>query len=213
MVEALSIGFVIVGVALLFVGATVSSYAAGALGLAIGGTGGYLLGPSLAGLAGLDAFAASAVTAFVGGVAGAALTIMLLKTAIATIAFVIGTYAGWSVLAELLVESSILELPVAVGIGVATAAIAYVMTRTVLVFLTSFVGAAMASRAVTDADVVAVQAALDPRPLLFDVGEPLFVALFALGVLSQVGLIKLGYATKLLGRLPGIRPVRDRGSG
>lgn len=210
MIEVTTIGLVSLGVALLFVGATLSSYAAGVLGLLIGGTGGYLVGPSIAGVAGMATAPTTAVAALVAGLAGAALTILLLKTAVAAIAFVVGTYAGWSALAALLVDSALLEIPVALGIGVVAAAIAYVMTQTMLVILTSFVGAAFASRVVTVADLVGAQGALDPRLLLFDVSEPLFVTLFALGVLSQFGLIKLGYATKLLGRMPGLRPVRNR---
>lgn len=212
MVDTTGILLIVVGLALLFVGATASSYAVGLLGLLVGGAIGYLVGPTLAGVLGVAAPIGIAAAALLGAFLGAVLTAMLLKVTVSAIAFVVGTYAGWTTLAAVFVsESSLLEIPVALGIGLVAAAVAFVLTRTMLILITSFVGAALASTAVTWADLAAAADGLDPDPLLFDVTGLVFLALLALGILSQFGLFKLGYTTRLLGLLPGVRPVRNRG--
>ena len=70
---------------------------------------------------------------------------------------------------------------------------------------TAFIGAAFASRSVTPATLDAATARTSVEPLLFDVTAPAFLAVFALGALSQLGLFKFGYVTKLVGLLPGAR--------
>jgi len=79
-----------------------------------------------------------------------------------------------------------------------------VLSRTTLVVSTAFIGAAFASRSITPATLDAATAQTSVEPLLFDVTAPAF-AVFALGALSQFGLFKFGYVTKLVGLLPGAR--------
>ncbi len=213
MIEPTTAVLVLTGLVFLLVGATLSSYAVGGLGVLVGGTGGYLVGPSLAPTLGVEPILATAGVALVGAIVGAILTYAVLNLAVAAIAFVIGTYVGWSALAGMLVDGpAILEIPVAIGIGIGLAVLAMVLTKTVLVILTAFVGAALASLTVTYADVVAAAEQAHPGPILFDVTAPLFLGLLAFGILVQFGLIRLGWAGRLLHTVPGIRPVRRRGS-
>jgi hypothetical protein len=85
------------------------------------------------------------------------------------------------------------------------------MTRTTMVLVTSFVGAVLVSGSLSPADVAAAQREFALEPLVFEAGSPVFLGLFALGVLSQFGLFKLGYVTKLAGLLPGASVLKDRG--
>lgn len=212
MVDLVAIAVVAVGVLFLFFGSTFSSYGVSAMGVLVGGSGGYLLGPSLAGMAGISPLAATAGAVLVGAAVGFALSAMFLSMAMAAIAFVVGTYLGWTVIAGIVLEggSMPLEVGVAVLVGLVAAGVGSVFSSWMLVLLTSFVGAAMASRSVTATDVADVAATFDPEPLLFDATAPLFVGLFVLGILVQFGLIKFGYVTKLLTVIPGIRPLRER---
>lgn len=214
MVEPSTVVLVLVGLALLFFGATFSSYGVGAMGLLVGGIGGYLLAPSIAGVAGLAGPVAVVAGVVAGALLGAVLSYVLLSMAVAGIAFVIGTYVGMSVVAGALVDGgTLVQLPVAIGCGLVLAVLGMVLTKTIMVLLTAFVGAALASLSVTAGDLAAAQAALRPGPLLFDVTGLAFLALFALGVLTQFGLFKFGYVGKLLGILPGVRPLRNRAGG
>jgi hypothetical protein len=80
----------------------------------------------------------------------------------------------------------------------------------VMVFITSFLGATLASRAVTESDIDDAEL-LEPDPILFDpAGEPLFLGLFVFGVLFQLGLFKFGYVTRILSYLPGASILTDR---
>lgn len=214
MVEPSTVALVVVGLAFLFFGATFSSYGVSALGLVVGGTGGYLIAPSLAGVIGLAGPAAIAIAVIAGALIGAILSYVLLSMAVAAIAFVVGTYLGLSVVATALVDGGMLvQVPVAIGVGLVLAVLGMVLTKTMMVFLTAFIGAALASLSVSAGDLSAAQAALHPEPLLFDVTAPVFLALLVLGVLTQFGLFKFGYVTRLLGILPGVRPLRNRAGG
>jgi len=98
--------------------------------------------------------------------------------------------------------------------GVAVGALfGFVLSRTTLVVSTAFIGAAFASRSITPATLDAATAQTSVEPLLFDVTAPAFLAVFALGALSQFGLFKFGYVTKLVGLLPGASVDREQRQG
>lgn len=211
MVEPATVGLILVGLAFLFFGATFSSYGVSALGLVVGSVSGYLLAPTIASTAGIPTAGATAGAVLIGAIIGVVLGYMLLSLAVSVIAFVIGTYVGMSALAELLVDGgTMVEIPVAVGIGLVCAVLASFLTKTMMVFLTAFVGAALASLSISVEALLTAHEAVTVEPLLFDVTTPLFIGLFVLGVLAQFGLFKFGYVAKLLTILPGVRPLRNR---
>ena len=211
MVDAVTIGFVLVGAIFLLFGATLSSYSVSGLGLAVGGTGGYLVGPSLAGLIGTSVPVATVGMALVGGVLGVVLSFVLLSMAVAALAFVVGSYVGLTVVATAYLDGgTLLQVAVAILVGLVLAGLGMLLTKTMMVALTAFLGAALVSRSLTWTDLTAAHAAVHPEPVLFDVTAPLFLGLFGFGLLAQFGLFRFGYVTKLLGKLPGGRPLRDR---
>jgi len=214
MVTPIDVGFVLAGIVLLFAGAALSIYGVGGLGLLLGGGSGYLVAPTIGGLAGLEGIAATGAGILVGALLGVAVTYVLLSMAVAAIAFVVGTYAGL-VLADPLVGASSLPVTVVVafGVGVGAAFLGTFLTRTTMIAITSFVGAALASRSVTLSGFEQAQADVTLDPLLFDLTAPLFLGLFVLGILSQFGLFKLGYVAKLVTWLPGATVFSDDRKG
>ena len=214
MVELVTVAVVIVGALFLFFGSTFSSWGVSALGLFVGGCLGYLLGPTAAGALGVSSLAGAVVAALGGAVLGLVLSYFLLSMAVAAIAFVLGSYVGWTVIAGYVLEDGglLLEVVVALAVGLIAGAIGMVLTKTMMVILTAFLGAAMASMSVTATDVRTAAESFTPEPLLLDVTAPLFLGLLILGILTQFGLFKFGYVTKLLAKLPGVRPVRNRKS-
>lgn len=213
MVDPIGIVLVLAGAVLLLFGAALSVYGVGLLGAVLGGGGGYLLGPTVAGAAGVEGVVGIALAVGVGAVVGLAITYVLLSMAIAAMGFVVGTYLGVVVVDPLLGGGSVIFTVLAgLGTGVALAFLGMFLTRTTLIFITSFIGAALASRSVT---LETVDTAAEEFPTLdamvFDVTAPLFLGLLVLGLLSQVGLFKLGYVAKIVTRLPGARVIRDEG--
>lgn len=212
MVDLITVGVVIGGLAFLFFGATASSYAVNALGLVVGGGAGYLLGPTIADTAEVGTSIGLGIGAVGGAIVGVVLSLVLLSVAVAAIGFVLGTYSGFTVAAGRLVDGgTAVEAIVAIAIGLVFAVVAMTFTKTMMVILTAFVGAALASMSVTFEDLEAAAMDLDPDPILFEPEAPIFVALFVLGILTQFGLFKFGYVTKILGILPGVKPLRNRG--
>lgn len=214
MVDAITVVIILVGALFLFFGSTFSSWGVSALGLLVGGSVGYLLGPTAATTLAIPSLGATAVTAIGGAILGLILSYFLLSMAVAAISFIIGVYAGWTAIAGLVLENGgmVMEVVVALGVGIIAGAIGMVMTKTMMVIITAFVGAALASMSVTAAAFGEAAAELHPEPLLFDITSPVFLGLFALGILSQFGLFRFGYVTRLLGLLPGVRPLRNRGT-
>lgn len=209
MVDAIAIGAVAAGVVILLAGAALSVYGVALLGAVVGGGGGFLLAPEL-GFTGTPQLAGAAL---VGVVVGVAISYLLLSLAIGALAFVVGTYVG-TVGAQALLNDPGLVVVAVVGLGVGAVAafLGTILKRTVMIFITSFLGATLASRAVTGSDIDDAEL-LDPEPILFDPGgEPLFLVLFVLGVLFQLGLFKFGYVTKIISYLPGASILTDRGS-
>lgn len=210
MVEVLPIALVVGGAVLLFSGAALSVYGVGLLGAVIGGSGGFLLAPTIGGLLGFEGLIAVVAGIGVGVVAGVAVTYALLSFAIAAVSFVVGTFLGLVAIAPVLVDGpGFLVYPVALGIGIGAAVLGMFATKTAMVLVTAGAGATLVSRSVTLADFEAAQAELALDPLLFEATGPLFLGLFGLGVLSQFGLFKLGYVTSIVGLLPGASVFTD----
>jgi hypothetical protein len=210
MVTPIDVAFVLVGVVLLFAGAALSIYGVGAMGLVLGGGGGYLAAPTMGGFVGLSGVAASVAAVLIGALIGVAVTYILLSMAVASIAFIVGAYFGLVIAEPLVGASSLLvSIPVAIGVGIAAAFLGTFLTRTTMIAITSFVGAVLASRAVTVEQFERAQSDVTIDPLLFDLAAPVFLGLFVLGVLSQFGLFKLGYVAKLVTWLPGATVFQD----
>ena len=210
------IGLLLVGLVLVFFGAALSVYAVSLLGFLIGAGGGYVLAPTVLGAFGGQGLVGFAVARFVGGLLGAALSYVALSLATAIPSFVVGAYIGLYVITPVFTDGGLIRYLVAIVAGIAGAVLGFTLTKFALVFITSFIGAALASGAVTVANLTAARATFSPEPILFDplattplVGfeVPLFGVLFVLGVLSQVGLFRLGWVAKIATVLPGVGSV------
>lgn len=211
MVDSIAIVSVLGGLVLLFAGAALSVYGVAALGALLGGGGGYLFAPSAGAALGIDGLLAVVVATGVGVLAGVAVAYLLLSLAVAVVGFLVGTYAGFVVVSSLVGDwPGQLVAPVALGVGVAAGFLGTTLTRTVMILVTSFAGAALASRSITAGDFEVAQSTLTLDPLLFDLASPLFLVLLGLGVLSQFGLFKFGYVARLVALLPGASALRDR---
>jgi len=217
--ELVSTGLVLAGLVLVFFGAALSVYATALLGFLMGAGGGYVLAPQLLGAFGAGGLVGLAAAVLVGGVAGAALAYVALSFATSVPAFVVGAYVGLFVITPIFTEGGLVKYLVMVVAGIGGAVIGFTLTKFALMFITSFVGAALASGAVGLANLAAARDAFSPDPILFDplatttlagAEVPLFGALFALGVLSQVGLFRLGWVTHLATVVPGIGRVVGR---
>lgn len=214
MIDPVNLGLVLGGAVLLFAGAALSVYGVVLLGTVLGGTGGYLLGPTVAAVASVEVLVATTATAVAGIVVGGVLSYVLLSFAVAAMSFVVGTFVGATTLAPLFVDGQwYVELTAAVVIGIVAAILGAFVTKWMLAAITAFVGATFASRSITVADMQAAQEAVNPDPLLFEVAAPAFLALFVLGLLSQFGLFKFGYVTKIAALLPGTKLLPGRRGG
>lgn len=211
MITPLSAGLVVAGLLLAFVGAAVSVYAVTLTGVLVGAGAGYLAAPSLAGVIAVDGLVLTGVAVAIGAAVGGFLAYAGLSFAVVAIGGLVGGFAGRFAVGPVYVADAAgvegtLLLVGATLAGVAVGALfGFVLSRTTLVVSTAFIGAAFASRSVTPATLDATTAQMSVEPLLFDVTAPAFLAVFALGALSQLGLFKFGYVTKLVGLLPGAR--------
>jgi len=211
MITPLSAGIVLAGLLLAFVGAAVSVYAVTLTGVLVGAGAGYLAAPSLAGLIAVDGLLLTGAAAALGAAVGGFLAYAGLSFAVVAIGGLVGGFAGRFAVGPMYaadatgIEGTLLLVGATLA-GVAVGALfGFVLSRTTLVVSTAFIGAAFASRSITPATLDAATAATTVEPLLFDVTAPLFLAVFVLGALSQVGLFRFGYVTKLVGLLPGAR--------
>ena len=211
MITPLSAGLVVAGLLLAFVGAAVSVYAVTLTGALVGAGAGYLAAPNLAGLIAVDGLVLSAVAAALGAAVGGFLAYAGLSFAVVAIGGLVGGFAGRFAVGPMYaadaagIEGTLLLVGATLA-GVAVGALlGFVLSRTTLVVSTAFIGAAFASRSLTPATLEAAAAQTTVEPLLFDVTAPAFLAVFVLGALSQLGLFKFGYVTKLVGLLPGAR--------
>ncbi|WP_247000909.1 phosphate ABC transporter permease [Halosolutus gelatinilyticus] len=206
-----SIALVLGGVVLLFGGAALSVYGVVLLGALLGGSGGYLAGPTVAAAIGFEGIVAVAGSIVLGAVAGGVLGYVLLSAAVAAMSFVVGTFLGLTTLAPVLVDGPwYVEAGAAIALGLVAAVLGALLTKRMMGLLTAFVGAAFASRSITIDHFVAAREAFHPEPLLFDVTAPAFLALVALGICSQVGLFKFGYVTRIARLLPGSKAIPGR---
>lgn len=211
MVDLLGVAVILAGLVLLFAGAALSVYGVAVLGAVVGGGAGYLFAPTVGGAVGLEGVLAAVAATGIGVLVGVVLSYVLLSMAVAALSFVVGTYAGLVAAPVFLGEGAgMVAYLAALVVGGIAAMLGSFLTRTVLVLVTSFVGATLASGSLTLADVADAGEGLVLDPLLFDVASPVFLALFAVGVLVQFGLFKLGYVTRLVAVLPGASRVRDR---
>ena len=211
MITPLSAGIVLAGLLLAFVGAAVSVYAVTLTGVLVGAGAGYLAAPNLAGVIAVDGLLLTGAGAALGAAVGGFLAYAGLSFAVVAIGGVVGGFAGRFAVGPMYaadaagIEGTLLLVGATLA-GVAVGALfGFVLSRTTLVVSTAFIGAAFASRSITPATLDAATAQTSVEPLLFDVTAPLFLAVFVLGALSQVGLFKFGYVTKLVGLLPGAR--------
>lgn len=211
MLSVLDAGLVLAGLLLAFVGAAVSVYAVTLTGLLVGGGAGYLAAPSLAGLVAVDGLALTGVAVAAGAAVGGFLAYAGLSFAVLAIGGLVGGFAGRFAVGPMYaagaagIEGTLLLVGATLA-GVAVGALfGFVLSRTTLVVSTAFIGAAFASRSVTPATLDAAAAGTTVEPLLFDVTAPAFLAVFVLGALSQFGLFRFGYVTRLVGLLPGAR--------
>lgn len=214
--DLIAAGVVVAGVVLLFAGAALSVYATALLGVLIGGGTGYVAAPQVLGAVGAEGIVGLVAVIAVGGAFGALSAYLALSFATAIPGFVVGAYIGLYVITPLFTEGGLVRYLVLLLGGVGGALVAFTATKIALVFITAFIGATLASRAVTVEDVTAAREAFSLDPILFDplgttalvgIEVPLFGVLFVLGVLSQVGLFKLGWVGRLAGVLPGVGRV------
>ena len=211
MLTPLSVGLVLAGLLLAFVGAAASVYAVTLTGALIGAGAGYLAAPNLVGLIAVDGLVLTGVGVVLGGAIGGFLAYTGLSFAVVAIGGVVGGFVGRFAVGPLYaadaagIEGTLLLVGATLA-GVALGALfGFVLSRTTLVVSTAFIGAAFASRSLTPGTFEAATAEAAIEPLLFDVTAPAFLAVFVLGVLSQFGLFKFGYVTRLVGALPGAR--------
>lgn len=211
--DAVTIGLVAVGLVLVFFGAALSVYATALLGFLIGAGGGYVLAPSVLGAFGAGGLVGIAAAIAVGGLLGAALAYVALSFATAIPSFVVGAFVGLYVITPIFTEGGLIRYLVMIFAGVAGAVLGFTLTRYALVFVTAFVGAAFASGSLVASNFRSARDGFALEPLLFDpfattqivaAEVPLFLALFALGVLSQVGLFRLGWVTRFATAVPGV---------
>ena len=210
------IGLVLAGLVLVFFGAALSVYAVALLGFLIGAGGAYVVVPSVLGGVGSGGLVGLAVAVVVGGLLGAALAYVALSFATSVPSFVVGAYVGLYVVTPLFTGGGLVRYLFAILGGVLGAVLGFTLTKFALMFVTSFVGAALASRSLTPAAFRAAREGPAVEPLLFDplattavldVGLPLFGVLFVLGILSQLGLFRLGWVAGLATVLPGVGRV------
>jgi len=206
MVTLAAAGLVVAGAILLLAGAAISIYGVALLGLVLGGGAGYLVAPQV----GLEAATATAGAVVVGAVIGLLVTYLLLSAAVGTMALIVGSYVGMAAVSAALDPGPGLVLVGGLAVGMAAALLGTIFKRTTMVFITAFLGAALASRSITPATLETARDDFTLDPLLFDLANPLFVALVVLGLLSQFGLFKLGYVGTLVSKLPGASVLRDR---
>jgi hypothetical protein len=212
MVELLDVGLVVGGFILLFFGAVLSVYGVALLGAVLGAGGGYLFAPTIGAQFGVEGAIATLVAIPVGMIGGILLTYMLLSFAVAAVSFGVGTYFGLVAVAPALGYSGgALGVLVAIGVGIAAAVSGTLLTKTMMVVITSAMGAALVSRQLTIEALRTAQSEFAVEPLVLELTDPIFVGLFALGILSQFGLFKLDWVTSLIARLPGARQLRNRG--
>ncbi len=211
MVTLLDVGIVVAGLLLAFVGAAASVYAVTLTGFLVGAGAGYLAAPNVVGLVAVDPLAVTGGSVLLGGAVGGFLAYAGLSVAVLGIGGIVGGFVGRFAVGPIYaadaggIEGTLLLVGATLA-GVAVGALfGFVLSRTTLVVSTAFIGGALASRSLTADAFTAAAEGMTVDPILFDVTAPAFLAVFVLGALSQLGLFKFGYVTRLVGVLPGAR--------
>lgn len=185
--EPIAVALILAGVVLAFAGAALFRYTIAIVGFLGGASLGFFAADLVAG--GTTVLVGAAVVC---GLIGVFAAFSMITTVVTLPGFALGAYVTGK-LAGLSAGPSF-ELAGATFVGgIVGAALAGLAFRKVLPILTAFVGAALATRAVTYEGFVEAVSSVDPSPMLFDPGA-LFVSVFVAGLLSQYGLLKLGHA-------------------
>jgi hypothetical protein len=216
MVEAtaIGIGLVVAGGVLLFFGAALSVYGVALLGAVLGGAAGSLIAPTIGSLAGVSGLLATVLAIGVGALVGILVAYMVLSMVVAIAGFAVGNLVGLYLVTDLAGVGGMLpKAGVAIATGIAIAFLAMFLTKTALVGITSFVGAAFASTALTADAFETAANDVTVEPLIVSFENPVFLGLLVVGVLVQFGLFKLGWFGKFAKVLPGAGKTRDRGEG
>ncbi len=207
---------VLAGLVLVFLGAALSIYAVALVGFLIGAGGAYVVAPTVLGAVGSGGLVGLAVAVAIGGLLGAALAYVALSVATSVPSFVVGAYLGLHVVTPLFTGGGLVRYLVAVLGGIAGAALGFTLTKFALIFVTSFIGAALASGSLPASAFRTAREGATLEPLLFDplattdvfgAAVPVFGVLFGLGILSQLGLFRLGWVARPATVLPGIGRV------
>ncbi|MEF8779734.1 MAG: phosphate ABC transporter permease [Haloferacaceae archaeon] len=205
MITPVDVGLVLAGLLLAFVGAALSVYTVTLAGFLVGAGTGYVFAPSLMGAAGAEGLAATAGVAVLVGLVGAFLAYTGLSFAVMGIGGVVGAFVARFAVAPIYAGGT-LEIAAVTIVGLVVGALfGLIATKLTLVFASAFIGSAFATRSLTLEEFRAAQEALSIDPLIFEMLSPLFLAVFVLGVLFQLGLFRFGYVTKLVGLVPGAR--------
>jgi hypothetical protein len=211
MVELIGVALILAGGVLLAFGAALSVYGVALLGAVLGGGAGYMIAPTIGGAIGLSGAVAAIAAVGIGVVAGVIVAYTVLSMVVAIAGFAVGTLLGVYFVSDLAGVSGMLpKAGVALGTGIVLAFLAMFLTKTALIGITAFLGAAFASTELTIGSFETAGADLTIDPLVVSLENPIFLGLFALGVLTQFGLFKLGWFGKIAGALPGASVIRDR---
>lgn len=203
MVTPVDAGLVLAGLLLAFVGAALSVYTVTLAGFLVGAGTGYVFAPSILAVAGVEGLAATVVGTVLVGAIGAFLAYTGLSFAVMGIGAVVGAFVARYAVAPIYAAGT-LEVAAVTVVGlVAGALFGLIATKLTLVFASGFIGSAFATRSLTLAEFEAAREALSIEPLIFEMLSPLFLAVFVLGILFQLGLFRFGYVTKLVGLVPG----------
>jgi len=189
--EPIEIALVVGGLVLAFAGAALFKYTVAAVGVLAGGSGGYLLASTLA----LEPMLMAAA-ALVGALVGVFLLFSVITTVAMIPGFVLGSYVAATIVG---LEGGTVALGTVGSTllgGIAGAAICGLLFKKVLPILTALLGAALATQAWTIDAFTRAASSLDPSPVMIEPGVP-FAAVFVAGTLTQIGLLKLGWAKKL----------------
>lgn len=206
-----TIALILVGAVLLLFGAALSVYGVALLGATLGGGAGYLYAERIGDLLSIDGVVATVVAVLIGIAIGVIIAYAALSIAIAIMSFGVGVFFGLTVVAPALVDGPwYVDGGVALGVGLVLALISVVLTKTILILVTAAAGAAITSGQLGMSDLEAAQAEVSLDPVTIEVTAPIFVGLFILGLLTQIGLFKLGYVRTAVRQIPGMSVVRDR---
>lgn len=204
MVDIVGIGVILGGLVLLLAGAVLSLYGVALLGALVGAGLGSMLGPIAAEAANIGDPVGLIGGIVVGGLIGIVLAYAFIRWAIALFGLVIGGYYGAVVIAPAVADVTwYLEAMIGLAIGLAVAAVATIFTKTLLIILTAAAGSTLASANVTLDNLDQAASEVSLSPLTFDLADPIFLGLFAVGLLVQFGLLQLGAVKRFAAKLPG----------